>query len=253
MYNQAVGVYTPITQLEFNKDSMISLGFTKEEIDILEFSVVNQGKVTVNSLVNMGLDYENAKRIKYMWDIIKGTVPLENTEDLVKHLRKMWGNKRRLSISDLLLSKVSKVPRKAVVAGIKDEKFKILNSNNYDVEDRLYDVVSISGSRITIKTDRKPVLKYGESLNIEGVLEVKEILQDKNIIVAIDKKYAKVCNRFIIVGSLRRPEFHHGLVEIICIEGTRVYIFAQTMGTKEYVKYSGELKEFMSMDFYRQR
>jgi len=37
------------------------------------------------------------------------------------------------------------------------------------------------------------------------------------------------------VASLRRPEFHHGMIEMVCIEGTKVYVYAQTLGTRDVV------------------
>lgn len=237
-FYEAVGVYTPYTQLNVDPVMLQSLGFTPEEISTLQYIVSTGGSISRASLMNYGLPYELASRIKYMYDIVTGRVSIESTDDLARHLRKMFGNHRKIGITDLALSKIKKVPRKAVVAGIKDEVFSIYNSSGYKPEERIYDVVDVTSERIFIKTKRKPVLKYGQQKKIDGVIEIVEVKPDKKVVVAVNKKYARLCNRFVIVGSLRRPEFHHGLVEIICIEGTKIYIFARSIGTKETVRYS---------------
>lgn len=237
-FYEAIGVYTPYTQLNIDPVMLQSLGFTPEEISTFQYIVSTGGSISRASLMNCGLPYELASRIKYMYDIVTGRVSIESTDDLARHLRKMFGSHRRIGITDLALSKIKKVPRKAVIAGIKDEVFSIYNSNRYKPEERMYDVVDVTSERIFIETTRKPVLKYGQPKKIDGVIEIVEVKPDKKVVVAVNKKYARLCNRFVIVGSLRRPEFHHGLVEIICIEGTRVFIFAQSIGTKEAVRYS---------------
>lgn len=239
MGNQAVGVYTPITQFDIDEGRLLSLGFTYPEIHALRSIIAAGGKVTPNALTMYGIDYETASRIKYMYDIVTGKVTIETPDDLAKHLRKLFGKHRRIGIQDLALSRLQSVPRYAVIAGIKDETFSIYNSTKYPVNERLYDVVDVSSGRIFIETKRKPVLKYKQPKKIEGVIEIVELKKDGKVVIAVDKKYAMLCNRFVIIGSLRRPEFHLGMVEIICIEGTRVYIYANNMGTKETVRYSG--------------
>lgn len=224
--------------IDIDVDRLVSLGFRPEEVQTLQYIIYNGGKVTNQSLVKYGIPYKEAKRLKYMHDICVGKVSIENKNDLCKHLRKLFCDVRRIGIQDLAVSKVSKVPRKAVIAGIKDETFKIYNSKNYDIKDRMYDVVDVTGKRIVIETDRKPVLKYKQPKFVEGVIEIKELKDDGNVVVSVDKEYIKLVNRFIIVGSLRRPEFHNGMIEIICTEGTKVYVFAQTLGTKEKVSYN---------------
>lgn len=237
-YTEAVGVYTPNSQLDINHEMLRSIGFTDEEIATFEYIISNGGNISKPALLSYGLPYELANKIKYMYDIVTGKITIESTDDLVRHLRKMFGNHRRIGITDLALSKIRKVPRKAVIAGIKDETFSIYNSNNYKPEERMYDVVNITNDRIFIETTRKPVLKYGQSKKIDGVIEIIELKPDKKVVVAVNKKYARLCNRFVIVASLRRPQFYHGLIEIICIEGTRVYVFAQSIGNKETIRYS---------------
>lgn len=231
-----------------NESMLLSLGFMPEEIEILKYIRYTGGKTSINELSRM-MPYENAKRIKYMQDIINGKVLLEDKEDLCKHLRKLWGNKRKIGINDLMLSKVNRIPRMAVVGGIRQKPFTVFNSKQYDIEERMYEVKKITSSRIIVESSKKPVIRYNEPKEIEGVLEIQEVLPNKNILVAFEKKYIRLCNRFIIVGSLRKPEFHHGLVEIIAIDGTKVYVYAKTMSEGEKVKYSGSTQRVYGYGF----
>lgn len=269
--NQAMGVYGAYNQFDLDPTMLTSLGFNMMEIQTLQFIVQNGGKVSPSALCNYGLDYESAKRLKYMYDIASGKVIIESTNDLVKHLRRMFGGHRRIGINDLALSKVSKVPRLAVVGGIPKGVYALYNSKNYVLTERMYEVTDISGRRVTIKTSRRPVLPYGSEKKIYTVtdlenntttfalskdeinsyaksdsrykigvaLEIKEVTQDKQVIISVDKDYARIVNRYIVVGSLRRPEFHLGLIEIICIEGTKVYVYATNMNKGDTVSYRG--------------
>jgi hypothetical protein len=250
---------------------LMSLGFTQAEIQTLQNIIRSGGKVSPSALCSYGMDYESAERLKYMYDIASGKVFISTPDDLVKHLRKMNGKHRRIGISDLALSKVNRVARLAVIGGIPKGPYDIYNSKNYAPIERMYEVTGVSGRRITIKTARRPILPYGsekkvyvikdletgknkfvlskdeissndrsnQQYKISTALEIKELTPDKKVILSVDKDFARICNRYIIVGSLRRPEWHHGLVEIICIEGTRVYVYAITMGKGESVGYRG--------------
>lgn len=237
MTTQGAGIYTPVTQLNFDPQMLQSLGFSIEMIKTLQFIIANEGKVTPMSLANYGIPYEQARDIKYMYDIVTGRVVIDSEIDLIKHLRKMFGKDKRIGINDLALSKIREVPRMAVVAGISVKPYTIYNSKLYKPNDRLYKVVDVSSTRITVETTRKPQLKWGTEKKIDGVLEIKEV-KGKLVTIAFDKSVCKLCNRFIIVASLKRPEFHHGLAEIICIEGTKVYVYAQTLKPKDTIKYN---------------
>lgn len=237
--NQAIGVYTPYNQFDIDETRLVSLGFTYPEIQTLRFIIASGGKATIHALTMYGLEYETAGRIKYMYDIVTGRVNIDGTDDLVKHLRKLFGKHQRIGIHNLALSRIQSVPRYAVIGGIKDETFSIYNSAQYPVEKRMYNVVDISNGRIFVETDRKPVLKYKQPKKIEGVIEIIELKKDGKVVVAVDKKYSRLCNRFVIIGSLKRPEFHLGMIEIICIEGTKVYIYGHCMGTRDTVRYNG--------------
>lgn len=237
-YNIGVGAYQVETQLDLDPVKLQSLGFTLEEINTFNYIISNGGKVTTQAMTSYGATYEEARRLKYMWDISTGRTIIDNPDDLAKHMRKMFGNIKRIGIQDLAISTIGNIPRTALVAGIPKGPFDIWNSGRYTILERMYNVVGVSGTKITIETDRIPVLKYKQDKYIDGVLEIKELTKDRKVIVALDKQYCKLTNRFIIVASLRRPEFHHGMVEMICVEGTRVYVYATDLGTKEKASYS---------------
>lgn len=250
-YN-SMGVYTAANQFDFDPIKLSSLGFSQEEIGFLGRLMQFDGRATVNNMVsNYGLPYEQAKKIKYMYDICTGRVVIDSTDDLCKHLRKLFGQHRRVGIADLAVSTVGEIPRKAVVGGIpKDTPFVIWNSARYPVNERMYTVVDVTGSNIIIETERKPVLKYKQAKFIEGVLEIKELSSSGKLKIAINKQYCRLCNRFVIVASFRRPEFHHGMVEIICIDGTKVYIFADTVKANKYSRFSNGTQRVYDYGFY---
>ena len=235
---EAVGLYTPQSQFVMSQEQLQKLGFSLDEINVIQSMILYNQKVTINELQKMGFEYEVAKKLKYLNDIATGVINIESKDDLSKHLRKMFGQHRRIGIQDLALSKIKDVPRYAVIAGIKDQAYKVLNSNNYTGNDMIYKVTKLT-SRVTIETDKTLVLKYGYPKKIDNVLELIGKSTNGNTIVAVDSKYCKLCNRYIIVASLKRPEFHIGMYEIVCIEGTKVYVYVQNMGTKPNVSYNG--------------
>lgn len=238
-FDKTCGVYTPGTQFNINIQKLRELGFDPNDIQLLQYITQMGGRVSVADMQARGIEYERAQNVKYMYDIVSGRVNIQSTDDLARHFRKMFGKHKRISISDLAVSKVSKVPRWALVGGIKDDVYSCLNSCNLPQENRLYDVEKVT-SRITVSTKNRLVIPYGYTKKIDGVLEVlgREKTSGK-IFLSFDRKYCRLCNRYIIVASLRVPETHLGMVEIICVEGTKLYVYAKTLGIKEAVSYSG--------------
>lgn len=247
-----MGVYTAGNQFDLDPVMLQSIGFTQDEMQCLNFIVMNEGKATLNTMVQYyGLPYEQAQKLKYMYDICTGRVIINSPEDLSKHLRRMFGKHQRIGIQNLATSRISEVPRTALVGGIKSNTpFAIWNSKQYPAGEMMYTVLDVTSTNIIIETNRIPVLKYKEPKFIEGVLEIKSAPTNGKIQVAINRKYCKLCNRFVIVASMRRPEFHHGIVEIICIEGTKVYVFADTMEAKKYSRYGNTTQRIYDYGYY---
>ena len=227
--------YNPIV-IDDNK--LLSIGFNQIEIQNLHYLINNGAKFTSTALQSYGYNYEQAKRLMYAYNICAGKVQVDSKEEMVRHLKKMFGGNYKISIQDLAVSKLTSVPRVAVVANLTQEPYTIWNSKNYKGMASLYKVVDVTGQRITIETSRKPRLEYKQAKVIPGVLEIKGVRANGNAVVSFDKKYCALCNRFVIVASLRNPEFHLGKFEMICFEGTRVYVYATNMGVREQVKYS---------------
>lgn len=225
--------------------------FTDEEINTVCQLLRNGCKMSSSDIERFGIGHEMALKLQYLYNIGMDKIVISSKEDLCKHLRKMFGKHKRIGISDLALSKLNTVPRKALVGGIKDERFNIYNSNRYPLDKRMYKVESVSGKRVNIITNRRPIIKKGESKKVDGVIEIKSVLDNKALLVSVDKNYVRLCNRFIIVASLRKPEYHHGLVEIICKEGTKVYVYASTMNQGERPSYKGGTQRVYDYGFYK--
>ena len=185
-----------------------------------------------------GYTFEQAKRLAYAANICQGKVTVESKDQMTKHLKKMFGGARKITINDLETSNVSTVPRLAVIDNLIQAPYSIWNSKNYKGKEAIYKVVDVTGQRITIETPRKPRLEYKQAKELPGVLEIKGVRANGNCVVSFDKKYCKLCNRFIIVASLRHPEKHLVMYEIICIEGTKIYVYATSLGIREQVKYN---------------
>lgn len=224
--------------ININPNQLLSIGFTQQEVKELLYIRNNGGKFTPSALQSYGYTYEQAKRLAYMANICQGKVTVESKDQMTKHLKKMFGTGHKITINDLATSKVSNVPRVAVVDNIVQTPYSIWNSKNYKGKEALYKVIDVTGQRVTIETPRKPRLEYRQAKELPGVLEIKGIKANGNCVISFDKKYCKLCNRFVIVASLRHPEKHLGMYEMICMEGTKVYVYATNMGIREQVKYS---------------
>ena len=271
-------------------NTLLNLGFTQQEINNYEYIYNNGGKFTGQFLQKLGYNMEASKRLIYMNKILSGEININTESDMITHYKKMTGTsreqakaavysanlsngygkenysekeliqhlktvngqKQKIRIEDLKVSTVNSVPRVAVVSGIEVEPYTIWNSSNYSGKEALYKVIDVSGQKITVETDKKPILKYGTNKVINGVLELKGINQNGNAIVTFDKSVCKLCNRFIIVASLKRPEFHLGMYKIICFEGTQVYVYATNMGTGDKVHYKGGAQRIYAFGIFPQ-
>ena len=232
-----MGVYTANTQFELDEKQLLKLKFTHNEINTLKYVVENFGKVSVNDMVYSGItDQKTAEHVKYAYDICTGKVIVDDNFTLKKHLRKMFGKGCKVTIDFLKPSCIEELPRKCIIAGL-EEPWHIWNSNRYKGYDALYTMVGAAGSEnIKFITDRIPVLKYKQGKKEDGIVEILSRKEDK-LLVSINKKKVRMCNRFVVTAALRKPERYLFLIEIICIEGTSVYVYATEIGgTKKSVR-----------------
>lgn len=216
------------------------IGFSQIEItEFLRMLSVN-ASFTVGALQSYGYSNKQAIRLKYMFDIYSGKIQIETQDELAKHLRKMSGGIYKISMQDFPKSKITNIPRVTVIANIPQSPYDIWNSKNYKGREAIYKVVDVSGQRITIETSRKPQLQNKHTKSIQEIFEIKGVRANGNIVVAFNKNYCKLCNRFVVVCSLRNPEIHLGKYEMICFEGTKCYVYAINIGTKETVRFNTE-------------
>lgn len=261
-----------IYEIDTNKEILLSLGFRVEELEVLKNVLVNYGKVTSSVLSTLGFSYKDAKRLQYLHDIVIGKITIDTGDaDVVsKHFKRMHGESNRIGIQHLPLSKLNKVTRLAVIAGIPDGSYSIYNSENGKGEVRMYPVIGLSDKKVIIQTRRKPVLAYGSEkklyyiknkengktyyteennkisrqlkesgkAEIGTVLEIKKLTENKKVVVAIDKRYTRMVNRYLIVASFREPEMHLGLYKLVAFEGTKIFVYGETMKESENVQYN---------------
>lgn len=246
-----MGVYSPGTQFEMDPYTLQTLGFSQDEIATLNYIVECCGMATVNKMVQIfGIEYEQAKKLKYMYDICTGRVIIETKDDLSKHLRKMFGAHSRISINNLDTSVNCEIPRKVLIGGIPNTTpYAIWNSNRYKGIDCMYDVLNVTGGNVFISTNRIPVLPFKYPKKLDGILEIVKDPKNGKMEVAINKDYCRLCNRFVIAAALRQPEYHLGMIEIICIEGTKIFVFADEIKGTKYTRYGSSTQRVYGYGF----
>ena len=278
-YNNGFDSFEYVDKPELNYNKLISLGFTMEEISTYDIARTQLKNVTVSKLTQFGIPYDNAKRMKYIDDIMNGKVNVESEDELIKHLKRMQLVNFKIGIDRLEVSGIKCMERKCVVAGMPaGTPFCIYDSKR---NGELFKVLDVTGTRILIISDKIPKLKYGDSKKLIRVSDLRqrkikyyreynEIPQEyrdnkigykvetvaqldrtdgKQISIWFNRDYARLCGRFIVVGSMRRPEMHLGMIEIICIEGTRVYVFARQANQWKDAKYSGNFERVYDYGF----
>lgn len=216
------------------------IGFSQAEItEFLRMLCVNAA-FTIGRLQTYGYSFNQASRLKYMFDIYSGKIQIETQDELSRHLRKMSGGSYKISMQDFPKSKITDIPRVAVIANITQPPYDIWNSKNYKGREAVYKVVDVNGQKITIETSRKPQFQNKPAKSKQEIFEIKGVRTNGNVVVAFNRKYCKLCNRFVVICSLRNPEFHLGKYEMICFEGTKFYVYAISIGTKETVRINSE-------------
>lgn len=258
------------------RSELNKLGFTFEEINVYNNVVASYGKVTSQLLSRLGIPPLAVTHIKYMADIVNDKITIDSEDALVRHFKKMALSTRKIGIYDLAASTDVKMKRKCLIGGLPVKSmlgkkevpcpFALFNSGP---KNRTLNVLEVSGAHFIVLSDDIPKLEYGDSKKLYRVTDrrtrrvkyyrkqeeipdeykddnlyevrcVAEILDTngKYLRLKIHRDYARMCGRFIIVGSLRCPDNHLGLVKIITLDGSRVYVFAKQTGWNEKEKYS---------------
>lgn len=244
----------------FNMDTntMLDLGFYKNELDTLQQAVNLFGIVSSQKLMNppfMIHDQITISRIMYAYNICMGRVQIDpdNIFSISKHMKKLSrisGLFTNFSCFYIPHREIYKVPRNAVVANIPQGSFYVLNSNLYDKTDSTYEVIQIAQEWVTIKSTRKMGVTYKDRLNksyenrewgIPGILKVESIgsqSENRPWVLKIHKSHCRLCNRFLIIVTTRRiadgAYKHLGGYSLVLVDGTILYVYAKSTDLDSY-------------------
>lgn len=241
-------------------DTLYKLGFTNEDVQILNSLMEAGCKLTSASLSNRGLTYQGIKRLQYMYSILIGKtiIDINNIDEVSKHFQKVNSYGKKININNLPLSKVGEVPRLAVIEGIPEGRYAKYNYS-YENRKRIHILKKESEKKIIIRTKIKPILPYGsdkclyyikdkgsnkifytedrnelnkfikESKDSEygAAVEIKGLSEDKKEVdVAIHKNYIRLVSPYIILCSFTRPQNHLGMYQMVLYDGSEIYIYA---------------------------
>lgn len=243
-----------------NADMLYKLGFTYEDVQLLNSVMEGGCKLTSASLSNKGLTYQVVKRLQYMYSIIIGKTIIDTNsiDEVSKHLHKLNSYRGKININNLPLSKVRDIPRLVIVEGLPEGRYE---KYNYSYENRniIHILKNEGNKKVIIRTKIKPKLPYGsgkclyyfkdksnnkilytedrneinkfikESKDSEfgSAVEIKDLSEDKKEVdVAIHKNYIRLVRSYIILCSFTRPQNHLGMYQMVMHEGSKIYTYA---------------------------
>lgn len=240
----------------FDESYLLSVGFDPQAINAYKIIMAQNGKFNRGIAANYGLAFQEVDQLAYLHSFCQGKVSLEGIDNVVKHRRKLNKYGKRVSIQDLKISNVREVPRVAIIYGIPSKSpFAIYNSNNYKGMKMIYRVLNVTSKNIIVETSRIPALKYSEALKIDDIIEITERKDKKDggsvLTLSVSKDHCRLCNRYLIVASLKRPEFHLGMYTMVCYDGTKLYIFAKSIGIKTSMGYNQSSQRIYQYGIFR--
>jgi len=249
----------------FNTDTLIKLGFTFDEINIVDSLLKCGYEVTASFACNFNIPYYEIPRLQYLYSILIGKtiININSIEDLSRHYKRLNCYNGKISINDFpqpVINDIKKIPRFVVVNGLPEGKYSIYNSKNNkrmilhrlikedkdtitfstnikpqfttESEKCLYFCKDIAKNRIHY-TENKDELNRWENEERKNkqsgiAVEVKDMSQKKgNVFVTIHKRYAKIARPYVILCSLTKPKCNNlGMYQMVFFEGTIVYIYA---------------------------
>lgn len=226
-----------------DNEYMIWLGFNQSEINTAYNIVRQNGGRSVNTdsiMKYFGADYITANRIRYIVNIIIGkkNINTKNVREFTdlkgmsQHFRYMNGDKEpQVSINRLIPSRIGDIPKVAVIRGIEDDTYGIFNSNSPEDISSYYIVDKVTQNEITVRSKKSVVLKYNKSgkYGLDGVINVIGKDLKGNTIIAVNREYCRLCNRYVVVASLRMPSNHVGAYAMISRGGDIIYVYAKVI------------------------
>lgn len=215
------------------------LGFNDSEIQIA-YSIAEANRFMHNASIpaiqNMlGVDYNSAYRLRYLIDLINGTkeVNIHNVETIddlkaiAKHFKKINPQCRVLSTGELSPSRIMEIPKVAVVKGIRDPEFMHFNSMNPSDIKEYYIVERIGQSELVLRTTKRP--RGNKKTDSDSRATIMGIDTKGRTLIKVSKDICRLCNRYVVVASLRYPTTHNGAYAMNTVDGTIVYVYARTI------------------------
>lgn len=180
------------------------------------------------------IDYNSAYRIRYLIELMSGKrnvdiyniYGIEDIRNISRHFRKINRSCIKLTIDKLPTSKISTLPRIAILCGVRDRRFVELNSKNPNNINEYYLVDKTTQDRCILRTV-KSIKEHGEDedkiVNILG--------RDTNgrTILSAVTSHVRLCNRYIVVASTRQPQYHNGMYVLVNVYGDIIYVYSKTV------------------------
>jgi hypothetical protein len=236
-------------ELELNLEQLMYLGFTVQEVQIFNKFLNSGTSLTINTLAKYNIYGPTQARVLYLKKLyISGLLEPDNLRKftfLEKHFRKMSGEMTSGNLS-LPVARPMATYQRAVVTGITDPYFSVLNSSKSEL--KLHKVETASSSKIVIQVSRKVELRVPKGYfagknkltKIPNVLEVLEYYspdQSKEFFarIAINVKYARLINQYVIVAGAKEVQGHLGAVKSVTSQGSILYVYAKPIYTTKKI------------------
>ena len=238
------------------KDFFTAVGY----VDISKVSVLQFNNILKRNLNCINNNIRSLLVYMYRLYIGELSIDTDNIDQLCKHLRNINKHVDRITLNDLEVSYCKtgvNIPQYIVIGGLKDTDFAIYDKEFLNARGKEY--IKDSKSRVNLlkykylgvfnlskqtqtkcyfTTKLKPVLKYKSAREIPDKIGIEKVNKDGTVDVWVSKNYCRLLNRYVIYASLKKPEFYIKILEIITLNGTRLYIYAQNIYTKRLSSYN---------------
>jgi hypothetical protein len=231
--------------IDVTLSQLLFLGFTPQEVQIFNNFLNSNINLNINRLEYHKVYGVTQARVLYLKKLqTQGLLDPDNLKSfsfLEKHFKRMSGD-TNLGVLHLPSAGSVAVYQRATVAGITDTYFRLLNSGKG--VPRIYKVVTASPSKVVIQVDRQVGLKVPKGYlapknkltKIPNVLEVQDYYsleqsQEFFTRIAINSKYARVINQYVILAGTREPQGHLGCVKSVTSMGKILYVYAKPIYT----------------------
>ena len=180
------------------------------------------------------IDYNSAYRIRYLIELMSGRhnvdiyniYGIEDIRNIARHFRKINSSCIKLTVDKLPASKISTIPKIAILCGIRDKRFAELNSKNPNNISEYYLVDKTEQERYILRTSKK-IADHGE--DEDKIVNILGRDTNSRIIVSAVTSHVRLCNRYIAVASTRQPQYHNGMYVLVNPNGDIVYVYSKTV------------------------